>query len=225
MGQVNSRGESRASESDSEPPAAIQGAQPSTKNGRIPGLFRADQRTERLSAQGILAEGEELSSNPLCRIFNDLRTTRILVDVAYRILDLLRRPPFACQAGPVRACNAAIERPPAPSSFASASAAAAALLAGAPNATRDHRHGVALLPNRLAEIDLVLVGERARSGTSGTAQQRAGDRMIEQQAADTASRCAHGAAGERAILGARATCAQDQERHGSCQGHAIHHVL
>ena len=36
--------------------APAQGARPSTKNGRIPGLFRADQQTERLSASGRLAE-------------------------------------------------------------------------------------------------------------------------------------------------------------------------
>ena len=41
--------ESRALESDFELPAPVQGAQPSTKNGRIPGLFRADHQTERLS--------------------------------------------------------------------------------------------------------------------------------------------------------------------------------
>jgi hypothetical protein len=71
MGQVNGRRESRASESDSEPPAQVQGAQASAKNGRIPGLFRADQQTERLSAWAMLAEGERrdqkhspLSSTP-----------------------------------------------------------------------------------------------------------------------------------------------------------------
>jgi hypothetical protein len=36
-----------------------------------------------------LAEGEELSSNPLCRVFNDLPTTSILVHVDWRILQLL----------------------------------------------------------------------------------------------------------------------------------------
>jgi hypothetical protein len=50
MGQVNGRRESRALESASEPSAPVQGAQPSTKNGRIPRLFRADQQTERMSA-------------------------------------------------------------------------------------------------------------------------------------------------------------------------------
>src|SRR5918996_4670116 len=93
MGQVNGRRESRALESDSEPPAPVQGAQPSTKNGRIPGLFRTDQQTERLSAWAVLAEGEELSSNPLFCYFNGLRTTQIVVDVAWRILGLLWRPP------------------------------------------------------------------------------------------------------------------------------------
>jgi hypothetical protein len=57
MGQVNGRRESRALESDSEPPAPVQGALASAKNGRIPGLFRADQQTERLSAGAMLAEG------------------------------------------------------------------------------------------------------------------------------------------------------------------------
>jgi hypothetical protein len=35
-----------------------------------------------------MAEGEELSSNPLRRVFNDLRTTQIAVDVDRRILSL-----------------------------------------------------------------------------------------------------------------------------------------
>jgi hypothetical protein len=87
MGAVNSHGERRSSERDFEPAARDQGAQPSAKNGRIPRLFRADQQTERLSASTMLAEGEELSSNLLCRIFNDLRTTQISVDVAWRIID------------------------------------------------------------------------------------------------------------------------------------------
>src|SRR5918996_3033962 len=49
MAEVNSRRESRASERDFEPPAPAQGAQPSAKNGGIPGLQRADPRTEKLS--------------------------------------------------------------------------------------------------------------------------------------------------------------------------------
>jgi hypothetical protein len=81
MGQVNGRRESRALESDSEPLAPVQGAQPSKKNGRIPGLFRADEQPESEFAQVVLAEGEELSSNPLRAFFNDLRTTQVSVDV------------------------------------------------------------------------------------------------------------------------------------------------
>jgi hypothetical protein len=50
MGEVNSRRDSGAPERDFEPPAPAQGAQLSRKNGGIPGLFRADQQTERLSA-------------------------------------------------------------------------------------------------------------------------------------------------------------------------------
>jgi hypothetical protein len=89
MGPVNSQGESRASETDFEPPATAQGAHPSAKNGGIPGLQRADRRAERVSPEGVLAEGEILSSNPLCRVFNGLCTTQIAVDVAWRILRLL----------------------------------------------------------------------------------------------------------------------------------------
>jgi hypothetical protein len=65
MGQVNGRRESRALERDFEPPTPVQGAQPSAKNGRIPGLFRADQQTERLSVQAVLAEGSSLAPNTL----------------------------------------------------------------------------------------------------------------------------------------------------------------
>jgi hypothetical protein len=43
-----------------------------------------------MSRLGVLAEGEELSSNPLRRVFKDLRTTPILVDVDWRILKLLQ---------------------------------------------------------------------------------------------------------------------------------------
>jgi hypothetical protein len=94
MGPVNSRRENRASERGFELPAPAQGAQPPAKNGQISGLSRADQRTERVSPKGVLAEGEELSSNPLRRVFNDLRTTQIVVDVDWRIKGLLRRFPL-----------------------------------------------------------------------------------------------------------------------------------
>jgi hypothetical protein len=55
MGAVNSLGERWSSERDFEPTARAQGAQPSTKNGRIPGLFRADKPAERVSAKAMLA--------------------------------------------------------------------------------------------------------------------------------------------------------------------------
>jgi hypothetical protein len=47
----------------------------------IPELFRAGHRAERVWPEGVLAEGEELSPNPLRRVFNGLRTTQIAVDV------------------------------------------------------------------------------------------------------------------------------------------------
>jgi signal transduction histidine kinase len=64
-GAGESRQDVDLAEREFEPPAPVQGAQPLTKNGRVPGLFRAHHRTERLSAWAVLAEGEELSSNPL----------------------------------------------------------------------------------------------------------------------------------------------------------------
>ena len=57
MAEVNSHRESGASERDFEPPASAQGAQLSGKNGRIPGLQRRDRRAERVSPEGVLAEG------------------------------------------------------------------------------------------------------------------------------------------------------------------------
>jgi hypothetical protein len=50
LGEVNSLRESRAPEKDSELSAVAQGAQPSARIGAVPGLFGADQQTERLSA-------------------------------------------------------------------------------------------------------------------------------------------------------------------------------
>jgi hypothetical protein len=62
MGAVNSRGERRSSERDFEPTARTQGAQTSAKNGRIPGLQRPDQPIERVSPEGVLADGEDSNS-------------------------------------------------------------------------------------------------------------------------------------------------------------------
>jgi hypothetical protein len=69
MGEVNSHGESGLSERDSRPAPASRGEQPPAENSGIPGLFRADRSAERVSPEGMLVEGEELSSNPLCFIF------------------------------------------------------------------------------------------------------------------------------------------------------------
>ena len=52
---------------------ARRGEQPAVKNGGIPGLLRADLGTERVSPKGVLAEQEDLSSNPLFAIFQWLR--------------------------------------------------------------------------------------------------------------------------------------------------------
>src|SRR5918995_7279034 len=50
-----------------------------------------------------------LSSNPLRRLFNGLGTTWIVVDVAWRILNLLRRSLFAWQAGPMRGLQSGLQ--------------------------------------------------------------------------------------------------------------------
>ena len=55
MGQVNSYGESRASERVFGSMQARRGEQPFVKNGRIPKLFRPDHRAERVSPKGVLA--------------------------------------------------------------------------------------------------------------------------------------------------------------------------
>jgi hypothetical protein len=80
MGEVNGRRESRPLESDSEPPAPFQGAQASTKNRRIPGLFRPDDRAERVLPESVLAEGEELWSNTLNVRFQIFSITVHLMD-------------------------------------------------------------------------------------------------------------------------------------------------
>ena len=66
MGQVNSRGESRPLERVFGSVATRQGAQLSAEKAGIPALQRADPRTERLSALGVLADGED--SNSRCLI-------------------------------------------------------------------------------------------------------------------------------------------------------------
>jgi len=57
-----------------------------------------------------LAEGEELSSNPLCRGFKGLQSTRSAVDVDWRILAPLWRFPLAVTAGGP-ACGSPDESP------------------------------------------------------------------------------------------------------------------
>jgi hypothetical protein len=49
----------------------------------------APRETMLRTRQGCVAEGEVLSPKPLWRVFNDLRTTQSVVDVAWRILGLL----------------------------------------------------------------------------------------------------------------------------------------
>ena len=52
-----------------------------------------------MSRMARLAEGEVLSSNPLRRIFNGLRTTQSTVDVDQRILEPAVAVPSAATAG------------------------------------------------------------------------------------------------------------------------------
>ena len=56
------------------------------KGRRSAGFQLVPSAEKRMSRLGVLAEGEELSSNPLRCVFNDLRSTQIAVDVAWRIL-------------------------------------------------------------------------------------------------------------------------------------------
>jgi hypothetical protein len=73
-----------------------------------------------MSRLGVLAEGEVLSSNPLSFFFNGLQTTLILVNVAWRILGLLRRSPLlAPVGGRCTACNAVFQSAPSSTTDAS----------------------------------------------------------------------------------------------------------
>jgi hypothetical protein len=67
MGQVNSYGESRASERVFGSMRARRGEQPAVKLGRIPGLLRPVPRTERVSPKGVLADAEDSNSRYLMR--------------------------------------------------------------------------------------------------------------------------------------------------------------
>jgi hypothetical protein len=103
MGQVNGRRETCVSERNFRPAHASGSEQPAAKNGGIPGLQRADRPTERVSAWAVLAEGEELSTNPLRAYFNDLRTTENAVEVDWRIwTPVLGCPSTATAGGPAR---------------------------------------------------------------------------------------------------------------------------
>ena len=62
MGEVNSYGESRASERGLGSMRARRGEQPAVKNGWIPALLRATPRIERMSCKGALADGEDSNS-------------------------------------------------------------------------------------------------------------------------------------------------------------------
>ena len=95
IGPVNSHGESWLSERHPRPAPASGGEQPGAENGRIPALFRADPRAERLSPTGVLAEEDELSSNPLCMAFQWLRITYHLMNLWQpRILQGTPREPM-----------------------------------------------------------------------------------------------------------------------------------
>ena len=115
-------------------------------------------------------------------IFNDLLTTRILVGCC------LKNPGTCCAAASIRLPGGAgarlqrSHRAPAGTQQVRARKRCRRWCCSAPNAALDHRHAPSLyFQTGLPKIHLVLVGERARSGTGGTAQQRAGDRMIEQR--------------------------------------------
>ncbi len=65
----------------------------------IPQVRGRSTNSARVLSRGALAEGEEPKSKPLCLNFNSLQTTPLVVDVAWRILHLVRRSPSASRAG------------------------------------------------------------------------------------------------------------------------------
>jgi hypothetical protein len=69
-----------------------------------------------------------------------------------------------------------------------------------------------LPPDRLAEINLLLIGERTSAGADGAPDQRSSDRSTEQPAADSTGASADAAATEGAIRCAGAARAQREER-------------
>jgi hypothetical protein len=71
------------------------------------GLLRPNRRAESRFAQVDLAEGEELSSNPLRFVFNGLQTTLFMVDVDWRIrLHILLRNFASPRAHPATSTTA-----------------------------------------------------------------------------------------------------------------------
>jgi hypothetical protein len=81
MARVNSHRESQPLETLSGSAPTERGEQPPAENGGIPGLERPDHRAESGFVRGVLAEGQELSSNPLRFLFKGLRSTLFVVDV------------------------------------------------------------------------------------------------------------------------------------------------
>jgi len=81
-----------------------------------------------------------------------------------------------------------------------------------------------LAPDRLAEVDLIGVGERAGTGADRAADQRTRGRVPEQRAADRAGASAHGAAADGAIRGAGAARAEREkrQRQGGGEGDPFH---
>jgi hypothetical protein len=97
MARVNSRGEDPPRERVFGPAQTRRDQQPHAENGGIPGPQLVAPKAESGFAQGVLAEGEELSSNPLRRLFNGLRTTQFAVNVDWRIMSLRGRYPTPLQ--------------------------------------------------------------------------------------------------------------------------------
>ena len=94
-----------------------------------------------------------------------------------------------------------------------------------PRARRSALGSFPLPPDGLAEIDLVLIGERTSAGADGASDRRSFDRSAEQPAADRTSPGADSAATDGAIRCAATARAQCDEREDKLAAKAIRRLM